>query len=618
MRQIFQGIRRMNTTNPGRQGSRCGVAAGALAVCAALVASPVLAQTATPDASPVATAPAPDSAAAAPPATPTAAPSEIMAVNLIRLLVKQGVITQAAADAIIQQAEDETRQAQLAAAPMAPAPPPSGVIRVPYVPQVVRNQIRDDIKKDVLAQAKSEGWAAPNAIPSWVDKFTWFGDIRFQDQSNFYSKSNFSPYIDYATFNNTGPIDINPGTSQNVIPFLDTQTDRLNQLVLRARFGGRFQVNDQVAMTVRLATGADDGPDSTTQLLGADSTKKTIWLDQAFLSLTPAKWASLQLGRAPDEFMHTDLVFSDNLNFDGAQATVSQPFIDQQLSVFGTAGIIPLGYVSSNFPNYTAPGNISDVAVGEPKTADHTQWLFALQGGTHFKPLNGSWSANGAVSFYDFDNVAGELSPPCDVSEGQKQCSTDSTRPAYMQKGNTLFFIRDILPNPASPNNFAQPQFVGLAYNYHVIDATWDAETTLFGDIQGQLAADYARNLAYDPAKILANPLIHLATNINGATYRSGPNAFLIKATLGTANPSNRGDWFLTAGYKYIEPDAVMDAFNDYDFHLGGTNAKGYFILGGYYFAKNSWADARWYSSNQVYNFPLAIDVLMLELNTRF
>jgi len=569
-----------------------------------------MAQTAPASATPAATAAT---------ASGAKAPSEIMAVNLIRLLVKQGVITQAAADALMQEAEAETRQAQLASAAPGPSGPPAGVIRVPYVPEVVRNQIRDDIKKDVLAEAKTEGWANPHIIPSWLDRVQFFGDLRFQDQFNFYSKNNVSPYIDYATFNNNGPIDVNASTNPNGLPFLDTRTDRLDQLIIRGRFGASFQVTNGVAMTVRLATGADNGPDSTTQLLTNDLTKDNIWLDQAFITLKPTDWAVIDLGRAPNLFMHTDLVFSENLNIDGVQATVVRPIGDDGLKVFGALGVIPLGYVSSNFPNNEAPTVVNGVTTGTPKAPDSTKWLFAVQAGAKLQPDERSWSASGAVSFYDFDNVKGALSAPCDLSDGLKQCSSDSSRPAYMQKGNTLFLIRDILPDPASPLNYAQPQFAGLSYNYRVLDVTAEFDMPLFGDIRGQLIGDFARNLAYDPAVALANPLALPVTNFDtSGSYHSGPNGFMLKGTIGYLNPANRGDWFFTLGYKYIEPDAVLDAFNDYDFHLGGTNAKGYFVTAGYYFARNSWTDFRWFSANQVFGPPLAIDVLMLELNTRF
>ncbi len=62
----------------------------------------------------------------------------------------------------------------------------------------------------------------------------------------------------------------------------------------------------------------------------------------------------------------------------------------------------------------------------------------------------------------------------------------------------------------------------------------------------------------------------------------------------------------------------MLDAFNDNDFHLGGTNAKGYFLYASYYFANNTWLDARWFSANEVFGSPYAIDVLQLEVQTKF
>ncbi len=574
----------------------------------ALVAGPALAQSET-----IATAsptPPPAAGAASPP------PSESMVINLIRLLVKQGVITQDAADALRQQAEDEAQQARAAAgAPSltAVAPAPDGVIRVPYVPQVVRNQIKEDIKKDVMAQAQAEGWASPGAFPDWISRIQWFGDFRFRDQFNFYSNNNISPYIDYATFNANGPIDINANTNPNGLPFLDTRQNRINQLSLRARFGMNVKVFDGVAATVRLATGSDNSPVSTTQLLGGGLGKKNIWLDQAYITLTPTYWSTVSLGRTPNLFMHTDLVFDDNLNFDGVTATATRQIGDQGLKLFGTAGAFPLDYVSSNFPTNNGV-----------KAPDSTKWLYAIQIGAQFQPDALSWSAKGAVSFYDYQNIRGRLSAPCDTFDNIKQCSTDSSRPSFMQKGNTLFLIRDITPNPGSPLNYARPQFVGLSYDYRLIDVTGEVEIPLFGPTRGQLQADYVRNLAYSPTNVLANALTPPITNFDispdgsvGA-YRSGPNGWMIKATVGYPRPVAKGEWNLAAGYKYIEPDAVLDAFNDHDFHLGGTNAKGYFLSANYYFANNTWLSGRWLSATEVFGPPLAIDVLQLELNTKF
>jgi len=234
-----------------------GLAAAICTAGAAMFGGPVQAQDTVSAAGGGLAAPPPTAAPSTEPA-----PSEVMALNLIHLLVKQGVISQQAADAVIQEAAAETKLAQQAAAARegsgsalaSAAPAPPGVLRIPYVPEVVRNQIRDDVKKDVMAQAQAEGWANPNVAPPWLDHITFFGDLRFQDQLNFYQKDNISPYIDFATFNNNGPIDVNATTNPAGLPFLNTRTDRLNQLIIRARFGATYKVDDNVAMTVRLAT----------------------------------------------------------------------------------------------------------------------------------------------------------------------------------------------------------------------------------------------------------------------------------------------------------------------------------------------------------------------------
>jgi len=92
----------------------------------------------------------------------------------------------------------------------------------------------------------------------------------------------------------------------------------------------------------------------------------------------------------------------------------------------------------------------------------------------------------------------------------------------------------------------------------------------------------------------------------------------MVRATFGDTRLRVLGDFNVTFGYKYIEPDAVLDAFNDNDFHLGGTNAKGYFISGSYGLFDNTWLTARWLSAQEVYGPSLSIDVLQLELNSSF
>ena len=62
----------------------------------------------------------------------------------------------------------------------------------------------------------------------------------------------------------------------------------------------------------------------------------------------------------------------------------------------------------------------------------------------------------------------------------------------------------------------------------------------------------------------------------------------------------------------------MLDAFTDSDFHLGGTNAKGFMIGGSYALYKNTWLSARWMSSDEISGLPLSVDVFQLDLNAKF
>jgi len=108
------------------------------------------------------------------------------------------------------------------------------------------------------------------------------------------------------------------------------------------------------------------------------------------------------------------------------------------------------------------------------------------------------------------------------------------------------------------------------------------------------------------------------SSTVNEGDYKSGPTGYMFKVTLGEPDTVQPGQWNVSVTYKYLEPDAVLDAFTDPDFDLGGTNAKGYILGVQYAVAKNAWLQARYLSAREVYGAPLSIDVLQLEMNARF
>ena len=538
------------------------------------------------------------------------APSENATINLIRLLVEQGILKQDKADALIAQAQNEAAQAKQAAATTAVAAGPvaaPGDVRVQYVPAAVRDQIRDQVKAEVMATAKQENWAAPNTFPEWASRISFDGDIRLRDESRYYSDSNSNEIVDFAKLNNNGPYDVNPNSSTSLPPLLNTREDRTNQFRIRARLGMKAEISPQWTAGIRIGTGSDNNPVSTTQNLGGGFAKKDIWLDQGYLNWKPSDELTLTGGRFANPFMSTDMLYSNDLNFDGVAALFDHK-LNRDWGVFGTVGAFPVDYT-----NDTASSN------GFDKEESDNKWLYGAQIGAKWA-INSNNRLKGALAYYRFDDIEGQRSAPCEPWAGAPGCDSDGSRAAFMQKGNSVFLLRDITPNPLNPTTTPQPQFVGLASEFNLLDLNmvWDAD--LPEDFKLRSQGNYIHNLAYNEGDMRRRSAGQIVNNLDSnGDIDSGANAWMVQFTLGSAlDLKKQGDWNMFAGYKYIQPDALPDGFNDSSFHLGGTNAKGYFLGGNYGIEDNVFATARWLSSEEVYGAPFDIDVLQLELNTRF
>ncbi|MEJ6815869.1 putative porin [Pseudomonas sp. LF-5] len=542
-------------------------------------------------------------------AAPAPAPSENATINLIRLLVEQGILKQDKADALIAQAQNEANQAKQAASTAVAAGPVAapGDVRVQYVPAAVRDQIRDQVKAEVMATAKQENWAAPNTFPDWASRISFDGDIRLRDESRYYSDSNSNEIVDFAKLNNNGPYDVNPNSSTNLPPLLNTREDRTNQFRIRARLGMKAVISPEWTAGIRIGTGSDNNPVSTTQSLGGGFAKKDIWLDQGYLNWKPTDELTLTGGRFANPFMSTDMLYSNDLNFDGVAAIFDHK-LNRDWGVFGTVGAFPVDYT-----NDTASSN------GFDKEESDNKWLYGAQIGAKWA-INSNNRLKGALAYYRFDDIQGQRSSPCEPWAGAPGCDSDGSRAAFMQKGNSVFLLRDITPNPLNPTTTPQPQFVGLASKFNLLDLNlvWDAD--LPQDFKLRSQGNYIHNLAYDEGDMRKRSAGQIVNNLDSdGNIESGANAWMVQFTLGSAlDLKKQGDWNMFAGYKYIQPDALPDGFNDSSFHLGGTNAKGYFLGGNYGLAKNVYATGRWMSTEAVYGAPFDIDVLQLEINTRF
>ena len=553
------------------------------------------------------------------------ASGETAMVKLIRGLIQSGTLAKDVGEALLAQAQTEALAAQQRIAASATAASASvaggvrleaGDVRVPYISQTVRDQIRDEIKAQVMAQAQTEGWAAPNETPEWSKRIRVEGDVRVRNESRSYASNNSNIEINWAELNKGSGYDVNPNTNLALPSILNTLKSRRNVFRARARLGVFADLSENTKAGVRLASGSDESPVSTTQTLGGGLSKKSVWLDQMWISHKPVDWLTVTAGRFGNPFMSSDVLFSNDLNFDGIAAQFEKKLAsNRDLTLFGTLGLIPLEYSSDNAPSR---------AQAEFKAKSENKWLLGAQVGADWK-IDEDNRLRGALAYYNFRNIGGKVSEPCALYAGADGCSTDWSRPAFMQKGNTLMLLRDIALDPLNPAGTPQPQYVGLASQVRLIDLNLRWDTQVAGN-NLRLDANFVRNTAYDAKDIWRRAGVR-GTILNNfgptggtsqADFKSGGNAYMLQATYGKPAPAARGDWNVLAGYKRIEPDALPDGYNDSTFHGGGTNARGYFLGGSYAIDKNMWFTGRWLSTREVFGPPLSIDTLQLEFNARF
>jgi hypothetical protein len=579
-----------------------------LAVATALAAPPVLADT------PAKTADKKSEVKAQ--AAPAAPATQSVVINLIRLLVQEGVLTQDKANILIRQAQDEAAAAARGQPAVVNTPPgmpkvaaagaPQSV-RVPYIPEVVRKQIRDEVKQEVLQQARAENWAAPDQFPDWVKSVRISGDFRLRYEWDVFDKRNSGLFPNFYALNAGAPFDLNnaAGTSP---PLLDTTQDR-QRLRERFRLGIGAQIDDEWAAGVRLATGNLPNPVSTNQTLGNSLSNDTFNLDRAFVRYQPTPWLTAWLGRFPDPWFATDLVWDEDVNFDGVAVQVS-PQITEELRPTLTIGAFPIANTPFNFPDNTSE-----------KHSSRDVWLYAAQASADWRPAT-DYEARIGLAYYYFNNIDGVLSSQCTVLSSADPCDTDFTRPGFIQQGNTLFALRNLV-NATGVSNPPLFQYYGLASKFHELNLTARLDYAGGDPLHLILDLDFVKNLGFDRAAIAGrNPVNNQGQSLDGGKtpgpWDGGDSGYLARLTIGHPTLRNRWDWNFNVGYKYLESDAVVDAFTDSDFHLGGTNAKGYFVGAGLGIAKDVDLSARWLSAKEVTGSPYTVDVIQVDLNGRF
>lgn len=474
------------------------------------------------------------------------------------------------------------------------------VVRVPYVPESMRMEIRNQVKQEVLAQAKEERWGNPGTLPEWLERFQFEGDVRLRYDAFQLGDANSPAGVSY--WNGSGANYVTRGADLaggnvnpvSAVPNTNTNED-FSRTRLRLRFGANAKISDTVSAGFRISTGSTSGPTSTNQTMGQGFNKYSIVLDRGYVTFKPTHWLKLTGGRISNPFFSTDLVWADDLGFEGAAATATY-LLSPELEAFATLGWFPL---RTDNPLQTNSRDLTGAQAG---------LLWRLTPATELKL---------AAALYDFRGVEGRVE---DISRyGPPAASDYGVRYEYpnglRQRGNTLFVTN------ATGDPLAGTVYWGLASKFRELNLTGSVDFATFDPVHVVLTGDYVKNLAFDRAKMSARA---------GETIVDGRDSgYLGKVLVGYPVIANPGEWNVSLAYRWLGSDAVLDAFTNSDFGMGGTNNKGYILGGSYGIDKNTWVSARWMSSDQIDSYApklsgssaptkLSVDLLQLDLNSKF
>jgi glycosyltransferase involved in cell wall biosynthesis len=200
--------------------------------------------------------------------------------------------------------------------------------------------------------------------------------------------------------------------------------------------------------------------------------------------------------------------------------------------------------------------------------------------------------------------------------------STDELRPPFAQKGNSYMALRDITPDPL--NNFGttnQYQYFGLASDFEILSYNGQIDLNFWEPYQVSLIGEYAMNVGYEE-----NEIAPIALNNRGPVpaggdtgqFEGGNVAWNFEVQFGKPVFEKRGDWNTSVGYRYVESDALLDAYTDSDFGLGGTNLEGFTVGASMALHPRVNMELRWMGANEIAGPPLKSDILMLDFNAKF
>jgi Putative porin len=308
------------------------------------------------------------------------------------------------------------------------------------------------------------------------------------------------------------------------------KADRLRYR-FRFRYGAVWTASDWATVGFRLGSGdyrtalGDGNPNSNNQTLTHAFSKKPVFIDAAYVTLTPPgqNWISLTGGKMNNPFwgpsLNSPMVYDPDLTPEGGVVQLKYKFgPDQRFQAFANAGGFVLDELSSKARDiymYDAQAGLTANLLGDAKSptlkATVAGGYFLTQNLPHF-PVGDS-SGNPGNAFGASTNYLGNF--------------------------ETLYARGEVAWK------FSDKPFLGTP-----------AVVTFGGEYDQNLSGAY-RNLTP-----------------NG----NQTDTWTAQVTLGQA--AKRGQWQIAYQYKHAEADALFDSLTDDDF--GGTDRKGHVIKAAY------------------------------------
>ncbi|MEW6221317.1 MAG: putative porin [Thermodesulfobacteriota bacterium] len=499
------------------------------------------------------------SLAAGPAAAAGPPPADADLAALVRLLGAKGVLTPGEEEAFL-----DRLTGQAADRPTVTILP-EGDRTLGIISDNVARDLKAEVKEELKAEIKSEVASEVRqegwaaSTPGWSKRIRWGGDVRLRYQGSFFDEGNDRAFTD----------------PESATAFINTTDDR-HRARVRVRLGATARVHETVEAGVKIATGNEREPISTNETLGDAFNKDSLVLDQAYLKWSPIPEVTLWGGRLPNPFVSSELVWDRDLNPEGLALQGELP-VAGTWRLFANAGLFPLE---------------------EVERAQRDKWLAAGQMGARWQP-SPVLLAELATSLYDYRHTAGEMNPL--ASPGLY----DWTAPRFRQGGNTVFNINAFTGGT--------PRFA-LASEFREVNVSGSLDIGVFAPVHVILTADWVRNLGYDAQDVL---------DLAGYAPDKADTGYLLGLSVGHASLVNLGDWRVGLQYRYLEANAVLDAFTDSDFHPLGTNARGWLLSGELGLTSSLSVAGRFITSDLIEgrnaaSDELSVDTVQVDLNAKF